>query len=281
MKKIFPVLGFLIVISLNLYSQDYLISTHNGDTITDCSGFFYDSGGATSDYGNGETYIITFKSNNIINTHTKVYFDEFDIDPTDTLYIYDGTTTSSPLLGAYNNTNTLLFYPVQASITNSSGNLTFKFRSNGSDVGTGWKGTISCIPECQTVFSVLDAALTMPNPTDSNYVDICFHDTIKFVGSGVFPQNGLVYPQSNATSTFEWDFGDGTTATGQTVTHLYNQVRGYNVALKITDSHGCVSTNSLGTRVRIADNPLASIHPIPSICSREDSLIITIGFQNN
>jgi len=281
MKKIVPLLIFLIVISLKLYSQDYLISVYNGQTVTTCSGFFYDSGGVSANYGSGETYTVTFKSNNVINTHTKVYFHEFDIDPSDTLYVYDGPNTSSPVIGAYNNTNSLSLFPVQASISNSSGNLTFKFQSNTSLSGSGWKGEISCIPECQTVFVALDTALTIPHPTDSNYVDICFHDTITFVGTGVFPENGLVYTQSDATSTFEWDFGDGTTATGQTVTHLYTQVRGYNVALKITDSHGCVSTNSLDTRVRVADNPLASIHPIPSLCSGDDSLLITIGYQDS
>ena len=39
-----------------------------------------------------------------------------------------------------------------------------------------------------------------------------------------------------------WDFGDGTTGTGQTVTHTYNGVGPYGVCLTITDSCGCTST---------------------------------------
>lgn len=44
---------------------------------------------------------------------------EFDIHPTDTLYVYDGPTTSAPLLGAYNSgTNPVGFF-VQASFANN------------------------------------------------------------------------------------------------------------------------------------------------------------------
>ena len=55
----------------------------------------------------------------------------FDVHPTDTLYVYDGPTITSPLLGAYNSgTNPNGFF-VQASFQNNpSGCLTLKFKSN-------------------------------------------------------------------------------------------------------------------------------------------------------
>ncbi|NBX38537.1 MAG: hypothetical protein EBR54_03865 [Flavobacteriia bacterium] len=51
----------------------------------------------------------------------------FNIDPSDTLYVYDGPTTASPLIGAYNSgTNPTGFF-VQASFQNNpSGCLTLR-----------------------------------------------------------------------------------------------------------------------------------------------------------
>ncbi len=279
MKKIFTLVAFLFVSVFVFAQTNYEIDVYNGLTVTTCSGFFYDSGGPSAVYANNETYVVTFNSNDVINTHIKVYFHEFDVDPSDTLYVYDGPNISAPLIGAYNNTNTLFLFPIQASINNSSGDLTFKFKSDGAGVGTGWKGEITCIPLCQIVYAALDSILTVPTPNDSNYIDICLGDSIKFVGNGIFPQNGMVYNQSNATSTFQWDFGDGTNATGQTVYHHYTTVKGYDVGLTVTDSHGCVNTNFLSIRVRISGNPIGVIHPLSNICSQSDSLLITVGYD--
>ena len=40
-----------------------------------------------------------------------------------------------------------------------------------------------------------------------------------------------------------WDFGDGTTAVGDTVSHTFNSVGIYPVSFTTTDSGGCISTN--------------------------------------
>ena len=279
MKKILTITAFLFISVFTFAQADYEIDVYNGQTIASCNGFFYDSGGPSSNYGVSEDLVITFNSTDIINTHIKVYFHEFDIDPSDTLYIYDGSDISAPLIGAYNNTNDLFLFPVEASINNPSGDLTFKFKSDAAATGTGWKGEISCIPLCQLVFADLDSINTFPIPNDSNYIDICLGDTIKFVGKGIYPQDTMVYDQDDATSTFLWDFGDGNTATGQTVYHLYTLVRGYDVGLTVTDSHGCVNTNYISIRVRISGNPIGVIHPLPNICTQTDSMIITVGYD--
>jgi len=41
-----------------------------------------------------------------------------------------------------------------------------------------------------------------------------------------------------STCSFSWDFGDGSTATGQVVTHTFTQVGDYSVALTVTDRGG-------------------------------------------
>lgn len=57
---------------------------------------------------------------------------------------------------------------------------------------------------------------------------------------------------------FEWDFGDGSTGTGETITHRYSGAGAYNVVLLVTDNSG--NTDSTGQTVTIGDNesPVAS-----------------------
>lgn len=43
-------------------------------------------------------------------------------------------------------------------------------------------------------------------------------------------------------ATYCWDFGDGTTATGQNVSHTYSNPSNYKVCLTVTDNCGCVNT---------------------------------------
>ena len=222
---------------------------------------------------------MTFCSNNATNTHIKLYFWTFDIDASDTLFIYDGPNTTSPLIGAYNNDNSLFLFPVNATAANPSGCLTVQFKSDGASTGPGWDAEIFCVIACQTVISGIDSAAMSPHPSDSMYIDICYGDTIDFVGTGIFPQNNIIYSQSNATSTFTWNLGDGTIVTGQNVTHYYNTIRGYNLELTVTDLNGCVSMNSLGYRVRVSDDPIGHVGSLPDICSGSD-LNITVGYSS-
>ena len=63
---------------------------------------------------------------------------------------------------------------------------------------------------------------------------------------------------------FDWDFGDGTTGKGETVTHRYGGSGSFTVLLKVTDDDGNVDTAS--QTVSIGDNrdPVASFFYTPS-----------------
>jgi len=68
---------------------------------------------------------------------------------------------------------------------------------------------------------------------------------ITFTGSATDP--------GDDTLTYTWDFGDGTTATGQTVTHVYNTPGEYTVTLTVEDDDGGVGTDT--TTASISEAP--------------------------
>ncbi len=61
----------------------------------------------------------------------------------------------------------------------------------------------------------------MPPPPPfpcGNFFDYVQDDSLTFTFTGEVFWNGMIY---NGNSSFDWDFGDGTTGTGQTVTHTF------------------------------------------------------------
>lgn len=130
----------IVLFSLQSVAQSY---TMNNTSVTTCTGTFYDSGGAAGDYGTNQNYVKKFCSDN--GESIKIEITQFDLDDAyDFLYVYDGTTTSAPLIGIFSQSA-----PTGAFI--SSGTcLTFKFTSDGYYEYSGWSGTISCIsqPAC-------------------------------------------------------------------------------------------------------------------------------------
>ena len=117
----------------------------------------------------------------------------FNIHPTDTLYIYDGPSITSPLIGAYNSVTNPNGMFVQASFQNNpTGCLTVRFKSNGANEGTGWDANVACGNPQQPFFPHIEAFLNGAgsnalNPLDTGYVDICFGDSILFVATPTFP----------------------------------------------------------------------------------------------
>jgi len=77
-------------------------------------------------------------------------------------------------------------------------------------------------------------------------------------------------PGRDDTHTFEWDFGDGTTASGTlTPTHVYGDNGVYTVTVTVTDDEGGVGTDSLLVTV---NNVAPSIAPFGPFTADEGSL---------
>ncbi len=237
-------------------SQTYLM---NGTPITDCSGTFYDSGGGNGNYGNNQNLVTTICSDGSSGTHIQLNFSGVDLAPGDEICFYDGQSTASPLLSCSSDYAPGSPFVVQATAVNASGCLTVSFNSDASGVATGWAAVISCVPSCQTVLADLVSTNPAAVPADTGWIDVCPGKRIFFTGAGIYPQNGYSYQQSDLTTTFEWNFGDGDISYGPSTSHRYDQPGGYYVQLFLTDSKGCRSTNLVNQRIRVAPRPAFSV----------------------
>jgi subtilisin-like proprotein convertase family protein len=209
---------------------------------------------------------------------------EFNIDPSDTLFIYDGPTTSAPLLGAYNSgTNPVGFY-VQASFANNpSGCLTLRFVSNGANEGTGWVANVACGDIPQPFVPHIEAfkngvGPNILNPLDTGYVDLCFGDSVLLVATPTFPYasevTGTGYSQTIANCTYLWTIGGSGQSTGSSVWFTPPARSGYYVDLKITDAFPqIVNTNC---KVRVSQIPIfAGTGPLEdSVCLGQNTNLI-------
>lgn len=120
----------------------------NGFT-TACSGNFYDNGGSGSNYSNSQDLTYTIYPN--VGNNLQVVFSSFQVESCcDWLRIYNGNSTSAPLIGQYTSN------PGTVTSTSADGSLTFVFHSDGSVTYSGWVAALSCIPN--------PACSGMPNP---------------------------------------------------------------------------------------------------------------------
>lgn len=263
MKNYTLLLAFIIShLSWQINAQDYLLNNAlNGQTVNTCSGTFYDSGGAGGNHGTGEDYVVTFCSDGSSGSHIVFDFTMFDVSAgtlgvgASNLLIYDGPDVNSPQLGTYNNDFSIEGTIVRATEANASGCLTFRFVSAGgflAQTANGWAAGISCSFPCQTV----NAGLASSTPVDDNgFINICPGEEVTFNGEGIYPQSGSNYNQDDASSEFEWRFGGGQIASGQTVSHTFSEAGGYRIRLEVTDNNGCISSNNIGIFVQVANPP--------------------------
>ena len=257
-------LSFFILLGQD---PDYIM-TSSLTQINDCSGFFLDSGGGSGNYGPNEQFTTTICPQGTAGTHIQLIFSGPQIMPGDQLCFYDGQTTADPSLGCASDFVPGAAFIIQATAPNTSGCITVTFDSDFILQSEGWSADINCIPACQTITSVLDSSDPMVEPADTGYIDICPGDRVFFTGRGDYPQDGTAYSHSDLTSTFEWDFGDGTNSLGTNVSHVYDEPGGYIVELKITDQLGCQNTNFIKQRIRVAPKPDFGVGDyIDQICS--------------
>ncbi len=249
---------FGLIAHFSLEGQTFLM---NGSDISACNGFFFDSGGAEADYGPNESFVSTFCADTSSDNYIQLRFSSLDLAGGDRLCFYDGADTLAPLIGCYDDLSKNQAFVIQASAANPSGCITVFFSSDASGQGRGWQSVIDCTSRCQSIEAVLEAGSPEIFPADTGWIDLCPGETVSLIGGGQYPQNGLLYEHSDLTSSFEWDFGDGTLAFGPQVQHRYENPGGYTVQLSITDQMGCKSINFINQRIRVAAPPRFIVNP--------------------
>lgn len=172
---------------------------------------------------------------------------EFQIDPTDTLYVYDGYSTAAPLLGAFNSGTNPNGFNVQATFQNNpSGCLTVRLRSDASSEGTGWVAKVACGDLPQPIIPHLEAFVNNHttndlNPIDTGYVNVCLGDSVLLVAKPSFPYaeevTGTGYSQTVDNAIYHWSIGGvGTLAsTNDSVWFTPPARQGYFVDCRVQD----------------------------------------------
>ncbi len=266
--------AILVSLSVYLQAQTYLMNAaSNNTTVTTCSGNLYDDGGAAGNYAVGQVFVITFTPATP-GTSVKLDFTQWSCDDGASLEVFDGPNTASPSFGAFSNGFvTPIGLQIMASATNLTGQLTLRWTA-GTVASPGFAATITCHVPCQTIYARIDSLTCVP-PMVDNYIDICAGTPITFSAYGIYPQNNVIYPQSDGTSLIIWNFGNGVSDTGSTVTYTYPFVSGYDFSVTIIDSMGCGTANYEAARVRISDNPILGINFVPDMCMGDTANFIT------
>ena len=319
MKKIilFCVSVFMLAVCGKVSAQEYLLNnTNHNKTKNTCSGYLYDNSKNGNYEANQDRWITICPPASTGNTgRISLTFEEFDIHPTDTVFIYQGTSINDPYMTTSDNVpffqnNDLLGRTIMPSLMMPSGCLTVRLASDGSNEASGFKAKIECASLCQYPEAALDEMFyrvaadgtLIPRPvrdgadTSINEdgslnivryksVDFCFGDSVVLVAKPLFPENDNVYHQEASTCIYEWSFGDGQTATvnyNTQVGHRWEDLSGYDLMLVVEDTAngGCRSRNVIDTRVRMATNPIKTVQQMPDMCSGTE-VGFTVGYGEN
>ncbi len=128
-----------------------------------CGGdHFYDDGGPNGNYPAYDSQYVTIYPIGTGN-RVKAIFNSFQLNNNDSFSVYNGTSSSAPLLFSRNSGN--LIAPTTISATNLQGALTFYFNSYSQN-NQGWDATIVCEP--MPICSIPPSNLTIVNTSASS-----------------------------------------------------------------------------------------------------------------
>ncbi|MGF6848114.1 gliding motility-associated-like protein [Chitinophaga sp. W3I9] len=149
---------------------------------------------------------------------------------------------------------------------------TFSDKSTGQPISWQWDfgngytsteqhpGATYVKPGVYTVsLTVKDAAGQSSTITKTGFITVRSKPKVDFTATnvtGCAPLQTTFTDKSDPVSgtllTYTWDYGDGTTGTGSTSTHTYQQAGKYPVTLIVTNSYQCTSFKLVDTLVRVS-----------------------------
>jgi spore germination protein YaaH len=129
--------------------------------IKPCTDSLFDMGGPYRNYYDNESYTYSIAPNGIdkVQLQFKSFITESGYD---SLFIYNGSGTASPLLGAYSGSTT------PANVTSTGTVITVRFKSDVGIVAPGFKIIYNCVTatDVNTLSLDDDGTLLYPNPTN-------------------------------------------------------------------------------------------------------------------
>lgn len=203
-------------------------NTPNITTLTNASGSFYDTGGAAADYSNDERLLYLIEPTGA--TSITLAFSVFDLEQDwDYMYIYDGNSTDSPLLGIYTGTSN------PTTISSSGGALLIEFRSDCATTSAGWEVNWSSAidPAAGDVISPTTLVNSIPNWNTTDFT-ASFSDNDNTGGSGIKHQlyqvidfDGTEWRASAADGFYSDNFDNGIHSDWTQQTAVWNDNNGY------------------------------------------------------
>ncbi len=175
--------------------------------VVPCKDTIYDMGGPNTNYYSGENYTYTISPGGA--TSVNLAFSSFNVASGDTLWLYNGASTASPLIGKYTLTNS----PGTVAATGPS--LTVRFKSTNATPGIGFQAIWVCnggvIPVPDTTRP--STAVIAPAGWITQNFNAGFTDIDNTGGSGVekcyyqvTDNNGTEWRSNNAHGYFNDDF---------------------------------------------------------------------------
>lgn len=149
-------------------------------TVTTTTGNFYDSGGSGANYQNDERKLWLFQPSGA--SSISMTFSSFDLENHyDYMFIYDGSTVNSPLIGKY--TGSVNPGPIQS----TGGSLLIEFRSDCATTATGWAATYTTSISTPTTADIIapTTSVTTANAWKTTTFTSTFTDADNSGGSGV------------------------------------------------------------------------------------------------
>ncbi len=156
------------------WAKYYLLINNNPSitTLTAGSGNFYDSGGSGSNYSDDERILTLIQPAGA--TVVTLNFTSFSTESGwDYMFIYDGASTSDPLIGQYDGTTS------PGAITSSGGSLLIEFRSDCNTNDAGWAATwtSNSVPPPPSDSIPPTTVVSTPNAWETGNFTATFTDT--------------------------------------------------------------------------------------------------------
>jgi spore germination protein YaaH len=181
-----------------------------------CTDTVYDLGGPNRNYYDNENYTYTIAPTGA--NSVSLAFSSFDVELNyDTLWLYDGPSTSSPLIGSYTGTNS------PGTVNSTGSTLTMRFKSDGGVVNPGWTAVWSCSidntpPTTQVsaptgwITQNFTASFTDADNTGGSGLEKSFYQVLEYDGTEWRANNGNGFFSDNFDAAIhpDWAIASGT-----------------------------------------------------------------------